>query len=393
MSLSQTIKPPGERFPRRRRWDAIVIGCGVMGASVSYNLAKRGLNVLTVERFGVNHEHGSSDGKTRIIRMAYYEDPRYVPLLRRAFDAWREIESKSGRKLMQLTGGLMIGRPEGELITGVVRSARMHNLPHRVLASQEVEDRFEAFRVDEGLTGVYEENAGTLFAEECVRALVGLASEAGCEFRFSELVTGWKSGEEGVEVETKSGTHSAAKLVVCAGPWTGQLLKGAVPLQVERQVPLWFSSGGQDRFSPAKMPVFISEEQKGVFYYGVPDFGDGVKVARTHGGAITDPDGAEREVSPEDIAPVQEFMSRRLRGLDGTPVGSTTCLYTNTPDYNFAVGLAPGDRRMTIVSACSGHGFKFASVLGEVAADFAAEGSAPYDLAFLDPGRFRRDKR
>ena len=381
--------PPGEQFPRRRRWDAIVIGCGVMGASASYSLAKRGLSVLTIERFGVNHEYGSSHGRTRIIRMAYYEDPRYVPLLRRAFEAWREVEAKSGKELMRLTGGVMIGRPEGELVTGVIRSAKAHNLPHQVLTPREVEDRFEAFKVGDDLGGVYDENAGTLFAEECVRAMVGLASEAGCEFRFSEEVTGWKSGGEGVEVETKNGRHSASKLVVCAGPWAGELLKGALPLQVERQTPLWFSSAGQERFSAGKMPVFISEEQRGVFYYGVPDFGGGVKVARTHGGAITDPRNVLREVTPEDIAPVREFISRRLPGLDGPPVGSTTCLYTNTPDYNFALGLHPDDRRVTVVSACSGHGFKFASVIGEAAADLTMEGRTKFDLTFLDPARFK----
>ena len=389
MALSQTVKPPDGQYRGRRRWDAIVVGSGVMGASASYNLAKKGLNVLTIERFGVNHQHGSSHGRTRIIRMAYYEDPRYVPLLRRSFDAWREIETKSGKKLLQLTGGLMIGGPEGELVKGTLRSASSHGLPHSMLSAREVEDRFEAFSVGEELVAVYEENAGTLFAEECVRALVGLASEAGCEFRFSEQVTGWRSGKEGFEVETKSGIHSAARLILCAGPWTGPLLRGAIPLQVERQVPMWFPSGGQDRFFPTKMPVFIAEEREGTFYYGIPDFGDGVKVARTHGGEITDPDTVNRSVTPADVAPVRDFIARRLRGLGDTPTSSTTCLYTNTPDHNFAVGHLPGDGRVTVVSACSGHGFKFASVLGEVTAELATGGRTPFNLSFLDPARFK----
>lgn len=360
-----------------------------MGASVSYNLAKRGLNVLAIERFGVNNENGSSHGGTRIIRLAYFEDARYVPLLQRALEAWKDIESKARKKLMQLNGGLMIGKPDGELITGVLRSARAHRLPHTVLSASDVEGRFGAFKLPEGQTAVHEENAGTLFAEDCVRALVGLGSEAGCEFRFSEQVTRWRSSAEGVEVETEAGTHTAAKLILCAGPWNGQLLHGLLPLQVERQVPLWFSSGGQDRFSPSKMPVFISEEQKGTYYYGIPDYGNGVKVARTHGGELTDPDKVRREVTKEDISPVRDFISRRLRDLDGAPIASTTCLYTNTPDYNFVVGSYPKDPKVTIVSACSGHGFKFASVLGEVAADLATEGRTKYDLEFLSPERFK----
>ena len=390
MSLSQTVRGPGGAYPERRRWDAVVVGCGVMGAAVSYNLAKRGMRVLNLERFGVNHRFGSSHGKTRIIRLAYYEDARYVPLLRRAYEAWREVESKSGKKLLQITGGLMVGREDGELVPGVLRSAKAHRLPHEVLSASEAEERFGAFTLGEEYSAVYEPNAGVLSAEECVRAFVGLGSEAGCEFRFSEQVKRWKGGAEGVEVETSTGTQLAARLIFCAGAWNGQLLQGLVPLQCERQVPFWFSSGGLDVFSPPRMPVFIMEEGKGMFYYGTPDVGHGVKVARTHGGEISDPDSVKREVAESDIAPVREFISRRLKRLEGPPIASTTCIYSNTPDLNFAVGLHPADKRVVVVSACSGHGFKFASVLGEVTADLATEKKPEFDLSFLSPGRFAK---
>jgi len=359
-----------------------------MGAAASYNLAKRGLRVLNIERFGVNHEFGSSHGRTRIIRLAYYEDPRYVPLLRRAFESWREIESKSGRRLLRMTGGLMIGRADGELVTGVLRSARIHGIRCEVLSSSEAEGRFAAFRLDKEYSAVYEETVGILSAEDCVRSFVGLASEAGCEFRFSEQVQRWSSSADGIEVETSAGTQTAAKLVLCAGAWNGVLLRGLLPLKVERQVPFWFSSGGVDYFAPPKMPVFIMEEEAGVFYYGVPDLGHGVKVARTHGGEYVDPDSVRREVTPQDVEPVRGFISRRLRNLDGRPISSTTCLYTNTPDLNFAVGIHPENKKVVVMSACSGHGFKFASVLGEVAADLATGESPPYDLTFHDPARF-----
>ncbi len=355
---------------------------------MSYNLAKRGLRVLTLERFGVNHVFGSSHGRTRIIRLAYYEDPRYVPMLRRAFDSWREVESKSGKRLLQITGGLMIGREDGELVTGVLRSARTHGIPHSVLSSKEAEAKFEVFTLAEEFSAIYEESAGVLFAEDCVRAFVGLASEAGCEFRFSERVEGWRAGNEGVEVETSTGTQTAGKLILCAGAWNDQLLQGLLPLQCERQVPLWFASGSLDYFLPPKMPVFILEEEKGVFYYGVPDLGHGVKVGRTHGGEVGEPDSVRREVTDDDVAPVRRFISRRLRKLDAPPIASTTCLYSNTPDLNFAVGLHPADPRVTVVSACSGHGFKFASVLGEVAADIATGKKPDFDLSFLRLDRF-----
>lgn len=364
-----------------------------MGAAASYNLAKRGLRVLNLERFGVNNKSGSSHGRTRIIRLAYYEDPRYVPLLRRAYESWKDIESKSGKKLLQITGGLMIGREEGELVSGVMKSARAHGLPHEVLSSSEAEGRFKIFTLGSEYSAVYEKDAGILFAEESVRAFVGLASEAGCEFRFSEEVHDWRGNSEGIEVETAAGIQTASKLVLCAGAWNGPLLHGLVPLQCERQVPLWFSSGGPD-YAPPRMPVFLMEEAKGVFYYGVPDVGHGVKVARSHGGVVTEPDSVKRQVTEEDIRPVRDFISKRLKKLDGPPIASTTCLYSNTPDMNFAVGLHPADPRIVVMSACSGHGFKFASVLGEVAADLVTEGRTTHDISFLSPGRFgtARDK-
>lgn len=388
MSVSQTVRPPGEARGGRRRWDALVIGCGVMGAAATYNLAKRGLRVLNLERFAVNHKFGSSHGRTRIIRLAYYEDPKYVPLLRRAYESWREVESKAGRQLLQITGGLMIGREDGELVSGTLKSARIHGLPHEVLTPQEVRQRFEAFALGEDYGAVFERDSGILFAEGCVRAFVGLGSEAGGEFRFTEEVKDWRSRSEGIEVETATGTHVAERVVICAGAWNGRLLHGVVPLQTERQVPLWFSSGGEALFTPPKMPVFVMEESKGVFYYGTPDVGHGVKVGRSHGGEVGEPDSLSREVTDKDVRPVREFLSRRIPKLDSTPVASTTCLYSNTPDQNFAVGLHPSDPRVVVMSACSGHGFKFASVLGEVAADLVTGGSTAHDISFLSPARF-----
>jgi len=360
-----------------------------MGASVTYNLAKRGLRVLNLERFAVNHKFGSSHGRTRIIRLAYYEDPRYVPLLRRAYDAWREVESQSGKKLLQITGGLMIGKEDGELISGVLKSAKAHGLKHEVLSSSEAEDRFEAFALGDGYRAVYESESGILFAEGCVRAFVGLGSEAGGEFRFTEEVRGWKSGADGVEVETTTGRQNADRLVICGGAWNDRLLRGLVPLQTERQTPIWFASGDEKRFAPPKMPVFLMEEEKDVYFYGIPDVGHGVKVGRSHGGITGDPDKLSREVTDDDIAPVKEFVSRWLPKLDNSPIASNTCLYSNTPDRNFAVGIYPGEPRVVAVSACSGHGFKFASVLGEVAAELAVEVKPSLDISFLDPGRFR----
>jgi sarcosine oxidase len=370
------------------RYDAIVVGCGAMGSAASYNLASRGLHVLNLEQYELNHELGSSHGKTRIIRTAYYEDERYVPLLRRAFESWRELESRSGTALLAMTGGLMIGRAEGELVAGVLRSARVHGLRCRRLSASEATEEFSIFKVGEPFEAVHEEEAGVLFPERCIRAFVDLAEDNGGEFRFSEGVTRWEGTKEGIEVETAKGRYSADRLVVCAGAWTGKLLDGLIPLSVERQVPFWFDHE-KGPFTQGRMPVFIWEEEPRVFYYGLPDVGEGVKVARTHGGEIVHPESVLREVTSKDSAPIEGFVQRRIVGLRVPAVASTTCLYTNTPDLNFAVGLHPDDPRVAVVSACSGHGFKFAGVMGEAVADLVTTGKTKLDVGFLALGRFR----
>jgi sarcosine oxidase len=360
-----------------------------MGSSASYNLAKRGLRVLTLEQFGLGHEFGSSHGRTRIIRLAYYEDPRYVPLLRRAFAAWRELEQESGRMLLRMTGCLSMGSEDGELVSGVLASAKMHGLPHRKLTAREVNEEFPAFRIEEGCAAVFDDNGGILFPESCIGAFVEVGRNAGCDFRFSEQVTSWKRNGPVLEVETSKGSYSAGRIVLCGGPWMGTLTGGMLPLKVERQVPFWFSSEGDNRFAAGEMPVFIKDEEKGSFY-GIPEVGHGVKVARHHQGTLTEADAVSRQVTNEDAEPVERFVSLKLPGLRLPHQSATTCLYTNTPDQNFAVGVHPDDPGVVMMSACSGHGFKFASVMGEIAADLAAEGKSKYDISFLDVARFGR---
>ena len=277
-------------------------------------------------------------------------------------------------------------------MSGVLQSARAHSLPHELLSASQAEDRFDAFTLDPDVSVVYEEGAGVLFAEECVRAMVGLAEESGCGFGFSERVTGWKSTGDGVVVTSDRGSYEAETVVFCAGPWTSEILGGVVPLKCERQVPMLFPSQGEACFSPERMPVFIMEETPGRFFYGIPELGQGVKVAITHEGAIVDPDSVERSVTDEDKAPVEAFVSRRLKRLGSSPIASTTCLYSNTPDLAFAVGRHPKEPRAIVVSACSGHGFKFASVLGEVVSDMAVGRRNPLDVSWLGLERFSAGK-
>lgn len=370
-----------------RTFDAIVVGAGAMGSSSAQHLAERGSKTLVLEKFDLNHQHGSSHGKSRIIRTAYAEDPRYVPLVKRAFSLWRGLEKKSGNKLLTMTGGLMIGSPDSWLVKGVLASAREHALLHRVMGRREVAEEFPVFRMSEAEVAVHEKHAGFLLAEECVRTMKEAAEGAGAEFRFKEAVLSWESGGEGVEVRTSEGTYSAQKLVIAAGSRLTKLVPG-IPVQCERQAVFWFRPKGNAlMFSPSKMPVFVWELHDSRIFYGVPDHGEGVKAAQTHGGRMVDPEEAPG-VTPNDLRPVRVFLRRRIPRANGRVVSSTTCLYTNTPDQHFVLDSHPRAENVLVVSPCSGHGFKFASVIGEAVAEMVLDGRTREDISLFSLARF-----
>lgn len=375
-----------------KHYDAIVVGCGAIGSATSYNLAERRMKTLVLDRFGLNNTRGSSHGKSRIFRTAYFEDGRYVPLLLRGLELWRELEAVCGYEILRITGGLMIGMPGGRLLTGTLASARRYSLPHRTLSSKEAMELFPAFRLEEGIDVVHEDRAGVLFPERCVRAYTMLAQEMGAEVHMGESVNRWRATKEVVEVETNSGVYVSDLVVIAAGPWTGAMLDHGLPLECERQVPFWFKPhAGTDRFVSGRMPIFISEEADGRQFYGVPDVGDGVKLAEHHNGIRVNPDENVPAASAEDSDPIVRFADRKLPGLEG-PVDSTTCIYTNTPDGNFIIDFHPSDDRLLIVSACSGHGFKFSSVIGEIVGQLAETGSTAHDISLFRLSRFE-DRR
>jgi sarcosine oxidase len=358
-----------------------------MGSSIAFRLASRGLKTLVLEQFDLNHANGSSHGETRIIRTAY-DNPYYVPLVQKAVELWQELRETSGDEVIRPTGGLHVGPASGSYISGVLRSVREYGLPYELLSSSESNARFGMLDFGEGRTVLYEKNAGILFPEKCIETYVALGREAGGEYKFREPVTTWKSTKEGIEVETQGDTYLADNLVIAAGPWSAPLLERIVSLRCERQVPFWFNPQTETRFGPDTTPVFIVQENNGDIFYGIPDVGHGVKVARHHGGKSVNPDRVDRNVTEADKRPVSEFVRRVLPGLRPEPSSWTTCVYTNTPDDEFVIDFDPHDDRIVFVSACSGHGFKFASVIGVIAANLVTEGRTEYDISHFRIDRF-----
>ena len=371
-------------------FDAIVLGVGGMGSAACFELARRGFKVLGLEQYPLVHSRGSSHGQTRIIRTAYAEHPDYVPLARRAFERWYEIERLTGRHLLTECSCLNVGIPGSELVEGVRASVREHGLPAEELTGDEIAHRFPAFHLPPEFSGVVEQAAGFLYVEECVRAQIECAVSRGAVIRGEEPARTWKVVGNGVEVTTDRGTYSAAKLIVTAGAWATHLLASmGVPLAVMRQVMLWFDPGERaELFQRNRFPVFIADVPGGPIY-GLPAIDSfGLKVARHYGAPeLPSPDGVVWDVTDADEKPVRPLLDEYLPGLKAC-TKSQVCMYTVTPDKHFVIDLHPEHPQVSVACGFSGHGFKFASTVGEVLADLTQNGKTRFQIGLFSAKRF-----
>ena len=372
-----------------QNFDVIIVGLGAMGSATAYQLARRGHRVLGLDRFEPPHELGSSHGLTRIIREAYFEHPLYVPLVQRAYELWTDLEALSDRKLLVRTGGLMLGAPTGVLVCGALRSAREHNLPHQILSAAQVRERFPAFNPGEDWVGIWEPRAGVLFPELAIKTHLDLAAKSGADLRLNNPVLSWRLEDHGVTVQTERGVYRAKKLVLSAGGWISSLVPELKAiLKVERQVLFWFEPRATPEFfAPDRCPIFICEHAPGRFFYGFPNQGDGVKIGVHHEGATTAPDHLDREVTLIEKENAQALLGRFLPNAAGHLRSVSVCMYTNTPDEHFLLDWHPNHKQVLIVSPCSGHGFKFSPVIGELSATLLEGGVAPFDLSLFKIGR------
>jgi sarcosine oxidase len=369
-------------------YDVAIAGLGAMGGAAARALARRGLSVVGFDRFAPPHALGSSHGRSRIIREAYFEHPAYVPLVRHAYRLWMELEREAGEALLLKTGGLMIGPREGTLVSGALASARQHGLEHELLDGAEIRRRVPAMRPAPEMAGVWEPNAGVLFPEASIAALLASARRHGATLHVDEPVVSWRADGEGVELRTSRGVHRAGRLVLATGAWL-PALSPALPLAVERVALFWFEPPGDaSGFDPARFPVFILEHARDRFIYGFPRLEGAVKLARHHEGEPADPDRPRHGVAPEEVDSLRALFRPFLPGADGPLRETATCMYTNTPDGHFVIGPDPRHRAVTLVSACSGHGFKFAPAIGEIVADLVTEGSTRSDVGLFSPARF-----
>jgi sarcosine oxidase len=371
----------------RERFDSIVVGVGGMGSAALFHLARRGGRVLGLERFGIPHELGSSHGVTRIIRLAYYEDPAYVPLLRRAYELWRELQSRAGEQLLHVTGSIDAGP---DVFDGSLRSCEEHDLPHEVLTGAELSRRYPAYRLPPETQVLLQPNGGFLLPERCIEAHVREAQALGAVVRSEEPVVGWEPAGGGVRVRTERGLYDADRLVLCAGAWSESVARLPAGLvTAERQVLAWFEPREPDLFQPQRFPVFNLVVPEGR-WYGFPEYGvPGFKVGRYHHrGELVDPDAFDREATSEDEALLRAFAELYFPAGAGRAAMLKTCLFENSPDEHFLLDLHPECPQAVVAAGFSGHGFKFCSVVGEIVAELALAGETRHEIDFLRLERF-----
>ena len=372
------------------RFDVVVCGLGATGSAALRELSRRGLRVLGIERFTPGHDRGSSHGATRIIRLGYFEHPSYVPLVRRAYELWRQLEELSGKKLLRITGIVEIGPPEGSLVKGVLASARAHTLRHELLPAEELRHRFPAFRLPPQYQAVVQPDGGFLAAEPSIHALLALARNTGAEIRTGETIRTIEPHPIGVQIITDRACIDAGAAVIAVGPWINSMLPNLrAPLRVTRQVMAWFAPGNPEPFQLGRFPVFLLESRHGI-HYGFPLDGDGlVKIAKHHHRDETvDPETCDRTISVADEGLIRAALVDHLPGANGRLAAAASCLYTVAPDGDFVIDRLPGHPHVLIASPCSGHGFKFAPVVGEILADLVTKSAQSYEIGRFSLKRF-----
>ncbi len=373
-------------------YDAIVLGLGGMGSAALAHLAARGQRAIGFERFSPVHAMGSSHGDSRIIRRAYPLDSRYVPLVLRAYELWRELETQTGQSLLRITGGLFIGRPQTRTVAGGLASVQAHEIPHELLDASALRGRFTAMRFHDDEVALYEPESGILFPEAGILAHLQWAVGAGAQARFGVPVSAWEpTAGGGVRVTTAAGEIvEGARLIITAGAWFAQAAPDlGLPLQVERNVMHYFEPAhGTDLAALEALPVYVIERDEGRVY-GFPWLpGAGLKIAFYRSFQYVSPDTVDRVVGESEIAPIRAYAQGLIPTATGTHVRARVCLYTLTPDEHFVIGPHPRHGQVVLAGGFSGHGYKFCTVIGEIIADLATTGATRHPIKLFDPGRF-----
>ncbi len=371
--------------------DVIVVGVGTMGLSTCLHLARRGVRVLGIDQFGVPHNMGSYTGYARMIRQSYFEHPDYVPLLKRAYQLWDQLEKDSGQRIFQRTGAVYVSPPDGAVVAGCAEATTTHRLDGKRINLATLKESYPQFQYRETDEGFVEPIGGVLLVEPAMSAQLDLALRAGLRLRTHEPVLGWEQDGDSVRVRTLKGSYRADKLVITGGAWAERLVRSAgVTLTPTRQTQFWFWPEDPAAFELGTFPAWFYETTRGAGYYGFPLLPGqpGLKIAEHVPGAVVDPNTMDRTCRPEDLEKVLSAVGAFLPGALGDLIAMKTCLYTNSSDGHFIIDQHPESDRVSFAAGMSGHGFKFATVLGEVLVEMALDGRSKLPVDFLRLSRF-----
>lgn len=391
MSIAHQSKTNNTSF------DVIVIGVGSMGSSACYHLSKRGYKVLGLEQFDISNEFGSHAGQSRIIRKAYFENSHYVPLLEKAYQNWKELEEETATQIYYPTGLVYFGPKNNLLIQGVKQSASLYDIHVDAVGAPETAKRFPAFKVPKDFETLFEPDAGFVTPEKAIKLYTKQAVKNGAEIHTHEKVLEWKKNGNSVKVTTDKNIYRSDKLIITTGAWAGKIIPTlSANLKVTRQFIAWIKPNNWDKFNLNHFSCWLlADDERPGCYYGFPilpeEFGKpiGLKLAHHYPATVTDPDKVNREATPEDEMNLQYVLKKYLPGCFDSFVSHKICLYTNSPDEDFIIDNLPGyEDQVTVATGFSGHGFKFASVVGEILADLATKGSTHLPIEFLRTSRF-----
>ncbi|MFQ3566895.1 MAG: N-methyl-L-tryptophan oxidase [Aggregatilineales bacterium] len=375
-------------------FDVIVIGAGAHGSAAAYHAAKRGQRVLLIEQFAVDHDCGSSYGHSRIIRYAY-NHPTYVALARAAYSLWASLEAEAGEQLLLTSGGVDIGRMSTASFASTVDSLTQMQIPFELLDAKQAMQRYPQFRLAEDMLMLVQADAGILRASRCVQAQVKLAQANGAQVLEKTTVMSIAPDGDGVRVVTKANVFSAGRAIIAAGAWANDLLTPLglpLPLRPTLCQENYFHAERPADYAIGAFPVFIWHEREtfGWMSYGIPSVNDaGVKFS-LHGGPDFDPHDSQREPLAACIEAMFQLIATYFPTMNPTHASSRACLYTMTPDEHFIIDKHPAYPQIVIGAACSGHGFKFASVIGSILCDLAFEGCTAHDIDLFKIARFER---
>ncbi|HEY2573851.1 MAG TPA: N-methyl-L-tryptophan oxidase, partial [Verrucomicrobiaceae bacterium] len=383
-------------------YDVAVVGLGAAGSAALYQLARRGVKAVGMDRFDPPHEYGSSHGDTRITRLALGEGPQYAPLVRRSHEIWRELEATTGRTLLRQVGALIYGSTQcraathgaEDFLETTIKVARSQGIDHEELDAAAMRERFPQFRFGGDESGYFESEAGLVHPAECISAQLEMARRMGAEVRTGERIVQWKPHQDRVVLTTGRGVVEAEKLIMCAGAWMPSLLPELRDkARVFRQVLFWFEPDGpHEMFMPDRMPVHIRvPDSKTGMFYGFPAIngpGGGMKVAGEQFDLSCDPDEMVADVSRAEAAAMFQLASPHLR-IRSNCLRSVACKYTVTADFAFIIDRHPSSDRVWLASPCSGHGFKHSAAVGEALAEWSVEGVTRFDLSSFALERFK----